>query len=53
MVGLLYVPGLGLALKMSRVYYVLMFFGGTPENSETTGQPHVCLQQRILRHQNE
>jgi hypothetical protein len=30
--------------KMSRIYYVLVFFGGTPENGETSGQRYICQQ---------
>ena len=29
---------------MSQLYSVLVFFGGTPQNGETTGQPYACQQ---------
>lgn len=36
--------GVRMLFKMSRIYYVLLFFGGTPENGETSGQRYICQQ---------
>jgi len=41
----LYVPGLECFIKTYRIYYVLVFFGGTPKNGETTGQRYICQQE--------
>ena len=39
------VPGLELFTKTYRNYYVLVFFGGTPKNGETTGRHYICQQE--------
>jgi hypothetical protein len=39
------VPGFERFKKTLRNYYVLVFFGGTPKNGETTGQRYICQQE--------
>jgi len=43
-VRILLCTGVRMLLKRSRIYYVLVFVGGTPENSETSGQRYICQQ---------
>ena len=39
------VPGSERFIKTYRIYYVLVFFGGTPKNGEMTGQRYICQQE--------
>lgn len=41
-VRILLCTGVRTIWKRSRIYYVSIFVGGTPENSETSGQRYIC-----------